>query len=139
MAMLPTDRSAPESTKQLSRPPDASASTIISWPSRRRALQSRTHDIGLAPTNVMLYGATGQLVRGEVAEVPRLRIGKINFTDFPLAFADLHTFSLWDVQDRPALMMGMDLLSLFGQVVVDFRENFVRFRMAAIIHAQANG
>jgi hypothetical protein len=31
------------------------------------------------------------------------------------------------------MMMGMDLLSLFEQVTVDFRQNFVRFRMAEAI------
>ena len=117
---------------------DSGAQLSVGNMAMRRALQAPAQDSSFAPVNVMIYGATGQDVRGEVAEVRRLRVGMINFTDFPLAFADLHTFTLWNMQDRPALMMGMDLLSLFGLVIVDFRKNFVRFRMAETIHAQAN-
>ncbi len=116
---------------------DSGAERSVGNMALRRALQARNHDSGFAPINVTLFGATGQDVLGEVAEVPRLRIGMIKFTEFPLAFADLHTFTLWGMQDRPALMMGMDLLSLFGLVIVDFRQNFVRFRMAETIHAWA--
>ncbi len=115
---------------------DSGAQRSVGNMAMRRSLQARTHDRDFAPISVMLYGATGQQVRGEVAEVPRLRIGMISFTDFPMAFADLHTFTLWDMQDRPALMMGMDLLGLFSAVIVDFRQNYVRFRIAATVHAQ---
>ena len=117
---------------------DSGAERSVGNMAMRRALQARTHDSDFVPISVILYGATGQQVTGVVAEVPRLRIGMINFTDFPLAFADLHTFALWDMQDRPALMMGMDLLSLFGLVIVDFRQNFVRFRMAETIRVHAD-
>jgi hypothetical protein len=43
------------------------------------------------------------------------------------------------VQDRPAMMMGMDLLNLFELVLVDFRQNTVRFRMAEFIRPPLAG
>ena len=49
-----------------------------------------------------------------------MRIGGVNFTQFGLAFAELHTFDLWQLQNQPALLIGMDLLRLFDMVTIDF-------------------
>ena len=109
---------------------DSGAQISVGNMAMRRILKARTGDQGFAPLPIILYGATGQQARGEVAEVPTLGVGALRFTDFNMSFADLHTFSLWGMQDRPAMMMGVDLLSLFAVVTVDFRQNAVRFRMA---------
>ncbi len=109
---------------------DSGAQLSVGNLAMRRILKARTADRGFAPIQVVLYGATGQQARGEVAQVPRLGVGALRFTNFNMCFADLHTFSLWGMQDRPAMMMGMDLLSLFQLVMVDFSQNAVRFRMA---------
>ncbi len=115
---------------------DSGAQISVGNLALRRLLKRRTGDRDFAPIPVVLYGATGQEAYGEVAAVPHLRLGLLNFTDFNMAFADLHTFSLWDMQDRPALMVGMDLLSLFELVIVDFRQNFVRFRMSQLLQRE---
>jgi hypothetical protein len=112
---------------------DSGAQVSVGNMAMRRMVKARTGDRTFAPIRVILFGATGQQTHGEVAEVPRLGVGLLRFTGFRMAFADLHTFSLWGMQDQPAMMMGMDLLSLFEQVTVDFRQNFVRFRMAEAI------
>ena len=99
-------------------------------------LKARAGDGAMTPIHIVLHGATGQQAQGEVAEVPTLGVGALRFTDFAMPFADLHTFSLWGMQDRPAMMMGMDLLGLFQLVTVDFRQNAIRFRMAEATAAQ---
>jgi predicted aspartyl protease len=109
---------------------DSGAQRSVGNMAMRRAVKARTADASFAPIPVVLHGATGQDAYGEVAEVPVIGIGPLRFTGFRMAFADLHTFSLWGMQDRPAMMVGMDLLSLFALVLVDFRQNVVRFRMA---------
>jgi hypothetical protein len=63
-----------------------------------------------------------------VAVVPNMRIGGISFTRFGLAFADLHTFDVWGLSDKPALLVGMDLLRLFSQVSIDFSLREVTFQ-----------
>jgi hypothetical protein len=109
---------------------DSGAQVSVGNMALRQAVKARTGDRGFEPIRVILHGATGQETHGEVAEIPRLDVGALTFTGFRMAFADLHTFSLWGMQDRPAMMMGMDLLSLFELVTVDFRQNAVRFRLA---------
>jgi hypothetical protein len=116
---------------------DSGAQVSVGNMAMRQMVKSHTGDRAFTPIRVVLYGATGQQTHGEVAEVDTLGVGLLRFTGFRMAFADLHTFSLWGMQDRPAMMMGMDLLSLFELVTVDFRQNFVRFRMAEAINLES--
>jgi predicted aspartyl protease len=115
---------------------DSGAQLSVGNTAMLRALTAHAPRGGMTPIQVVLHGATGQAAEGEVADVPTLRLGELRFTDFAMPFADLHTFSLWGMQDRPAMMMGMDLLSLFQMVMVDFRENAIRFRTAEAMAAQ---
>jgi predicted aspartyl protease len=85
---------------------------------------------GLQTASAVIHGATGDNVTCEVAPVQELRVGDISFSNFLMAFADLHTFDLWSLREEPAIMIGMDFLNLFGRVEIDFRENLVRFRRA---------
>lgn len=105
----------------------------------RKAVQAVTLDRNFTPVDVIIHGATGQDVRGVVAEVPTMRIGGVHFTSFPVAFSDLHTFELWGLQNQPTLMMGMDLMRLFSQVSVDFGHRAVRFRLAEIVNPTKYG
>ncbi len=115
---------------------DSGAQLSVGNMAMRRALKARTGDRSFTPIPVVLHGATGQQAHGEVAEVPRLGVSALRFTNFDMCFADLHTFSLWGMQDRPAMMMGMDLLGLFELVRVDFSQNTVSFEMALAMAAQ---
>ena len=45
----------------------------------------------------------------------------------PLLFADLHAFRVLDLADRPALLMGADLLTRFRQVGLDYGRNRMIF------------
>ena len=115
---------------------DSGAQLSVGNMAMRRILKERTGDRSFSPIQVVLHGATGQQTQGEVAEVPRLSVSALTFTNFNMCFADLHTFSLWGMQDRPAMMMGMDLLSLFERVKVDFSQNTVSFEMALAMALQ---
>jgi hypothetical protein len=94
-----------------------------------RTIRARSHSAP-EPRAIILHGATGDDIPCQVAPVSDLRVGEIHFTDFLMAFADLHTFDLWVAQKEPAIMIGMDFLNLFGRVEIDFSENLVRFQKA---------
>jgi predicted aspartyl protease len=93
----------------------------------RAAVQARQRPDDIREADVTIHGATGQDVKGKVALVPSMHIGDIGFSRFALAFADLHTFDLWQLNDQPALLVGMDLLRLFDEVSIDFAGRQVRF------------
>lgn len=106
---------------------DSGAQDSIGNLAMRRLVQAR---VGGADVPVVLRGATGEDAPGVVAAVPSMRIGRLKFNAVSMIFADLHTFALWRLADRPAMMIGMDLLSSFDMVSIDFGEKAVTFRTA---------
>jgi hypothetical protein len=88
-----------------------------------------TNAPGVAWNDVAIISATGQTIGAQTATLPRLRIGGLQFPAWNVAFADLHTFKLWDLIDRPALLLGVDALSRFESVSLDFARDEVRFRL----------
>lgn len=44
-------------------------------------------------------------------------------------FADLLTFKLWALVNRPAILLGGDVLRRFETVCLDFSRDEVRFRL----------
>ena len=76
-----------------------------------------------------ILSATGQTIDGEVAELPRLRLGRVTVSTWPVTFADLYTFRMWRLVNRPAILLGADVLSRFDYVCLDFARNVVRVRL----------
>ena len=76
-----------------------------------------------------IVSVTGQTILAEIADLPALRIGGLHLPNWPVAFADLHTFRMWSLLDRPAILIGVDVLSRFSTVCLDFVRNEVRFRL----------
>jgi hypothetical protein len=74
-----------------------------------------------------IVSATGQSIPSEMAELPRLRIGGLRLPNWPVFFADLHMFRMWSLIDRPAIVVGVDILSRFQSVCLDFARDEVRF------------
>jgi hypothetical protein len=94
-----------------------------------RNLAATNHPIGAwYPTPIV--SATGQTIEAELADLPHLRIGGIKLPNWPVAFADLHTFHMWNLVDKPAILIGVDILSRFESVSLDFYRDEVRFRVA---------
>ncbi len=77
---------------------------------------------------VPVISVSGETVSAALGNVADLRIGGMRLPVWPVAFADLHAFSLWGLTDKPALMVGVDVLSRFSVVSLDFARNEVRFR-----------
>ena len=80
---------------------------------------------------VAVISASGQSVPAEIADLAQLRVGGLWLQHLPVAFADLHTFHMWGMVDRPAILLGVDVLSRFDSVALDFARGEVRFRLPA--------
>lgn len=77
---------------------------------------------------VELVSATGQIAAGELSTVPPLRLGGVRLGNMTCVFADLHTFRIWDLDERPALLIGVDVMRHFDSIELNFRERLVKFR-----------
>ena len=80
-------------------------------------------------TMTPIVSSTGQVIMAEIADLPALRVGGLRLPNWPVAFADLHTFRMWNMVDKPAILIGVDILSRFEYVCLDFARDEVRFRL----------
>ncbi|GAA0640006.1 retropepsin-like aspartic protease [Brevundimonas lenta] len=106
---------------------DSGAQYSIGNNALRRAITARGDDGGRLSRAIPLYGVTGQSLSADLARVDDLRLGGHRLGPTPLLFADLHCFETLELADRPALLVGADLLGRFRQVTLDFPSNTVAF------------
>jgi len=107
---------------------DSGAESTVGNTALYRALKGSPGAIGDRPMQVELVSATGQLVAGELASVPPLRLGGVRLGNLYCVFADLHTFRIWQLDDRPALLVGVDVMRHFDSIELDFDKRNVIFR-----------
>ncbi len=74
-----------------------------------------------------LISVTGKQTSAEIDEMPELRLGEVTIQHAPVAYASLHTFTQFGLDDRPALLLGMDVLRVFRSVSIDFRRREALF------------
>jgi hypothetical protein len=107
---------------------DSGAEITVGNSMLQRALGDRPGLINERPLRVELVSATGQLVAGEMSVVPPLRLGGVRLGNLTCVFADLHTFRIWQLDDRPALLVGVDVMRHFDSIELDFADRNVKFR-----------
>jgi predicted aspartyl protease len=79
--------------------------------------------------SVGVTGVTGVTVNLQLARVAELKLGSVTLRNVPIAFADVPPFAVFGLTDKPALLLGTDLLETFRRVSLDFRARKVRFQL----------
>ena len=105
---------------------DTGAQNSIGNPVLRRMLTTGDPKRDLF-TSTQIFSVTGQTTWAEFETVNHLTLGKIVVNNVPVAFASLHTFKIFGLEYKPALLLGMDILSKFKRVSVDFKRREVTF------------
>jgi predicted aspartyl protease len=72
-----------------------------------------------------VYGATTASKAGEVHLVPQVDLGKIQLNRLAVVFGDFDIFKVWDMQDTPTLIVGMDVLGTARALAFDFQRSDV--------------
>lgn len=105
-----------------------------SWHSLgNRALQRRLR--ARESHKITATDVAGASLTSEIALVSELRIGRIGMANVPVGFADSPAFAALDLENTPALILGMGNLRPFERVAIDFASRRVLFD----IPAQATG
>lgn len=78
---------------------------------------------------VAVTGVTGVTMDIQMAVVSELRLGPVVLENVPIAFAEVPPFAVFALSDRPALLLGTDLMEAFRRVSLDFRARKVRFQL----------
>ena len=78
-------------------------------------------------TATILDAVTGEAVAATQTSIKRIVINGMDVNDLPVSFADGQAFRALGLHERPALLLGMDSLSLFDRVEIDFPNKRVVF------------
>lgn len=106
---------------------DSGASMTIVNPALAKAMRAANRWQTVAPI-VELAGVTDHVAFGEGRTLERLKVGTLTFNRVPVVVADLHLFNRWDLQDKPAILLGVDLLRVFARVELDYGRRRMLFR-----------
>ncbi|WP_294267357.1 retroviral-like aspartic protease family protein [uncultured Sphingomonas sp.] len=80
-------------------------------------------------TPIRIMSVTGAMLTADYRIVPRVSVGGIEVNTLPVAFADVPPFKRLNLDEKPALFLGMDAMKLFRQVRIDFPNREVRFML----------
>ncbi|HEX8553613.1 MAG TPA: retroviral-like aspartic protease family protein [Sphingomonas sp.] len=78
---------------------------------------------------VSLISATGGTLNADAITVDSLQVGGIGFSGVRMAIADAAPFERFNLSNRPAMLLGMDVLRLFRRVQIDFANRNIRFTL----------
>lgn len=91
------------------------------------SLLDRAQAIPVKRQLVEMITVIGEPFAGELVYLPFLRLGGLQLGNVGVVHSDAHVFALWDLADKPAVLLGMDLLREFLAVSLDFGRSQVRF------------
>lgn len=83
-----------------------------------------------APLFTDVFGTSGEVARGEHGLAPMIILGPLKLLDVDLIYGDFNIFDLWKMRDRPAMILGMDVLGTARSLGIDFRNRELYFEGA---------
>ena len=75
---------------------------------------------------IEIESVTGEMLPGQFTFVKKLKVGDVTLGNLAVVFADAHTFKLLGLNDRPALLLGMNAFRAFKKVSIDFANRKLR-------------
>ena len=75
---------------------------------------------------IVLESVTGDRLTGDYMSVRELTMGPVGLKDLAIVFADAHVFKQLKLQNRPALLLGMNAMRAFKKVSIDFAAKRLR-------------
>lgn len=86
-----------------------------------RALQRALRSSDEKRHTVSVLGTTPHIATGDVVRVEDFLLGGARVSNARVIFGDFHVFSVWELTDQPALILGMDIIGTVDTLVIDFR------------------
>jgi predicted aspartyl protease len=73
-----------------------------------------------APRLTNVFGTTAAVIQGELRAIPPVTLGAATISQIDLVFGNFHIFDIWDLNEGPAMLIGMDVLGTARQLIIDF-------------------
>jgi predicted aspartyl protease len=104
-----------------------STTTVGNMALMNQTLRRRTASRDWA--DIQLLSLTGQVLQGRLAALKSLELGNLKLGNVPVVFGPVHTFEYWGLVDKPAILIGVDVLDVFESVALDYTRGQVHFRL----------
>jgi predicted aspartyl protease len=75
-----------------------------------------------------VIGVTLDVQAGETFHTPPVTIADVTIHGMRVTFGDIHIFDAWKMTDEPALLIGMDIIGLLEQLVIDYKRKELHLR-----------
>jgi predicted aspartyl protease len=105
---------------------DSGSQVTIGNPALRKMMIRRAK--GTEPTTE-LVSVTGRKIAADYGMLPRMKIGGVILGDIPIVYSDAHPFKKFKLTNKPAMLIGVDILRAFERVSLDFDSKKVRFQL----------
>ena len=92
------------------------------------ALRKRLAKRGKVSPITLISVTGGQLV-ADYGFVRSVKIGGAEIQNMPVAFADVPPFRVFGLENKPAILLGMDVLKSFARVQIDFANRELRLSL----------
>jgi predicted aspartyl protease len=79
-----------------------------------------------APQVMPITDVTGRKIMASYAPIRDMRLGSFHMQNVVIAFDDAHAFERFGLTQKPAMLLGMDMLQAFDRVSIDFARRRVR-------------
>jgi predicted aspartyl protease len=85
-----------------------------------------------------VYGATPEISKGESVFAPSVRLGDVTVNRIEITYGDFPIFKAWQLENRPAMLIGMDVLGVADALVFDFSRRELRVRRSQGAYVSLN-
>jgi predicted aspartyl protease len=116
---------------------DTGAQSSMGNGALRNKLRRRDRTIDFMP--VQMRSVTGSILPGEFTQLRQIEVGGLTINDLPITFANNYAFTALKLDDRPAILLGMDALRLFDRVMIDFGNRRVGFDLPSGVERKSLG
>jgi predicted aspartyl protease len=93
------------------------------------ALQRRVRQLAKYSQSITLTSVTGEKITATYTAMGHIKIGDCSINALPIVFRDVPPFRRFGLEDKPAILLGMDALGLFRRVDIDFANRELRLTM----------
>ena len=75
-----------------------------------------------------IVGVTLDVEQGSRVKMPTIRLQNISVRNAAMTFSDVHIFKHWRMTQEPAILLGMDVLGVLDQIIIDYRTRELHIR-----------
>lgn len=80
------------------------------------------------PDDAIVVGLNDAHQSGRFLRTPKVTLGDAVIDNLDIIYGDIHVFKLWELEDEPALLVGMDVLGTLERLVIDYQRKEIQFR-----------